>query len=101
MQSISRSFSNFLDVTLDWNEYDFVHNIIAGQACRHAIVHNAEVANQSCISQLQSAKKRTIVQNLKVQDKIILSSDDVSTVGDSMTSYIKVLASKIDEKYHR
>ncbi len=100
MQSISRTFTNFLGVSLDWNEYDFVHNIIAGQACRHAIVHNAEVVDESCVGQLKSAKKRAVALDLKLDDKIVFSDDDVKLVGEAMVNYMSELVLKIENQYH-
>ena len=90
MKSIARAFRTYL--LFDPVRDKHVSNIIAAQACRHAIVHRGVVADEQCIRQLAHAKDREVKQRLAAGDAIAFTLPELRTVGQSMRSYLEAVA---------
>ena len=96
MGSIAKAFSRFFDTEIEWDSN--VSNIIAAQACRHAIVHSGEIADNKCIKQLAVAKTRTIKIGLNENEKIAFDKDEIVVIGDSMKVYIRNISNLLLNK---
>lgn len=93
MQSITR----FLKEYIAWSPHRDVNidTIIFAQAARHAIVHNGSIADRRFISQIDSAKSRTIMTNIKEGDEIEFKPDEVKELGLIMIAFIGNMAGQI------
>ena len=66
-------------------------NIIVGQACRHAIVHDGATANSRVMNQVRNAIPRTLKPNLTLNEKIQFSISEIEDLAEEMKSYIENL----------
>jgi hypothetical protein len=95
MQSTHRAFKHYFGVELPTTEA--VKNIIVGQACRHAIVHDGATANARVMNQVRNATPRTLKQDLCLNQKIKFSIAEVDLLAADMKSYIENLANVVGE----
>lgn len=86
MKSIARGFKTWVQYEPDRD--DDVRNIIAAQACRHAIVHAGGVADARLIQLLRNQTPRTVKPDLAVGDEIGFSLQELKQVSESMTKYL-------------
>jgi len=86
MQSISRAFKEYFG--FEPQKDKIVNNIIAGQACRHIIVHSGNIANCRLIRQISHAEPRDIKMRIKENELIEFIPDEIRIVGDSMKTYV-------------
>jgi len=93
MGSIAKAYKRFFGIVVEWDTN--VSNIITAHACRHAIVHSAEIADHACINQLKAAKDREIKKDLKENEPIEFNIDEIKTIGKSMELYIKSLCDSL------
>jgi hypothetical protein len=96
MQSVRRAFRDHLEV--DVEKTDVVHDIIAGQACRHAIVHTGGVVNDRILRQVVNARPRRVKSGLKRDEVVEFSPEEVELVAAAMSQYVDVLAAKVAER---
>jgi hypothetical protein len=94
MQSIARSFKEYLDITIDRSED--VNDIILAQGCRHVIVHSGGEVGNRLIRQLSGAKPRKLKPILNVGESIQFSVEEVSQVAKSMLAYLEAVASQVE-----
>ena len=90
MGSTHRAFREYFGVNIEVDER--VHNIIAGQACRHAIVHDAARCNSRTMNQLRSATPRSLKPDLEVGQTITFTIAEVEALSADMTGYVEALA---------
>lgn len=89
MKSVARTFKDYIG--FEPAQDTDVNNIILGQACRHAIVHNGATANEKTIGQILKAVPRNIKVELSKGQKIVFTPDEVKNIGDCMIRYSKNL----------
>ena len=94
MQSTHRSFKQFFGVEMQTDEA--VRDIIVGQACRHAIVHDASVANARVMNQIRNASPRTLKRDLSLNEKIQFSIDEIDFLAAQMRAYMSTLVEKVE-----
>lgn len=97
MQSISRAFKDYLDISLDRN--DSVNDIIVGLSCRHVIVHSGGVADGRFMRQVAGAKPRKVRTIFVPGERIQFSDTEVLDVADSMVKYVTSAVDKVTEKF--
>lgn len=97
MQSIGRAFSDYLEIAVEKDA--IVNDIICGQACRHAIVHDGARVNARVIRQISAANPRRLKQKIKEGDNLKFSPEEVDMLCVSMSTYIESLCGKLQEKY--
>jgi len=95
MQSTHRAFRHYFSVEIETD--DEARNIIAGQACRHAIVHNGAKVNTRIINQLRNAYPRTLKPDLMTGEKIEFTIDEINLLSGDMSGYISNLISKVKD----
>lgn len=93
MQSTHRAFKQYFGVELETSQT--VKNIILGQACRHAIVHDGATANARVINQVRNAIPRTLKPKLTLNEKIQFSINEIEELAREMKSYIEQLIERI------
>ncbi len=86
MQSIARAFGSYCGYSHD-KDGD-VNNIIAGQACRHVIVHSDAVVTRKCVQQTLEATPRTLKENLVVEETVKFTVGEIKILSDSMFRYV-------------
>lgn len=90
MGSTVRAFKNFTSITL---ERDVVmNNIIAAQACRHAIVHASGRINDKTLKQVSTANPRSIKPTLSLGDSVSFVADEVEAVKNDMVNFVARLS---------
>jgi len=94
MQSIARSFKEYLDITIDRSED--LNDIILAQGCRHVIVHSGGEVGNRLIRQISGAKPRKLKPILNVGESIQFSVEEVSQVAKSMLAYLEAVASQVE-----
>ena len=89
MQSIARAFKDYIGVD-EIPRDKIVNNIncLEPRPCRHGIVHDGSTANKRVIDQIKSANPRELKPNLKVEEKILFTEDEIKIITTSMTRYI-------------
>jgi hypothetical protein len=92
MQAIHRAFKEYLTISIEKD--NLVNNIILAQACRHVIVHSGGVASERLIRQIKGAFPRDVKSEIKRDNKVQFSPDEVEIVSKSMGKYVKSLAEK-------
>jgi hypothetical protein len=90
MGSIARAFGEY--VGYEPPRTPQVHNIIAGQACRHAIVHAGGIVDRRLIRQLASANSRQVQRDLVEGETIQFTPEEITIVATSMKAYVDDLA---------
>ncbi|NKF24796.1 hypothetical protein [Solimonas marina] len=93
MQSTHRAFQKYFKVDLETDET--VKNVIVGQACRHALVHDGGKANHRIIRQIRNATPRTLKPNLSQGEQIRFSISEVEMLSNEMRTYIQTLVTKM------
>ncbi len=96
MQSICREFKLYFG--FDINKNSDVDNIILSQASRHSIVHALSIADKKFMNQIRNANKRTIKPNIKINDEIVFSTDEIEKVIESMNNFLMMLFENIKIK---
>jgi hypothetical protein len=89
MQSIGRAFKNHLKVEIPMDRS--LNNIIAGQASRHVIVHNAGRVDARMVRQLRDAQPRDLAPSLKPGAPVAFAPPEIRVLAESMTSYLNAL----------
>ena len=97
MKSISRTFRDYFSIETDIDP-SVVDNIIAGQACRHAIVHSGARASLKTINELRAAPNRSILQAIERDASIDVSADDLSVIEENMKMYISRLSDAVETR---
>ncbi|MFH1718881.1 MAG: hypothetical protein ABIF19_16115 [Planctomycetota bacterium] len=95
MQSISRAFDDYLGFKPEWNSE--VNNIILALACRHAIVHSGGVVTNKTCKQVSIAVPRALKIDLANGQRIQFTTEEVTIVSGSMTSYLNSLIRGVDK----
>jgi hypothetical protein len=93
MQSIARAFKNHLRVEIPKGAD--VHNIIAGQAARHAIVHAGSEVDDRMVRQLKDANPRDLLPSVTVGEKVRFAPQHVRLLAAAMTSYLDDLLPRL------
>lgn len=86
MKSIGRALNKYFGYNQGRDQV--IHDIVAGQACRHAIVHSGLEADRRLIRQLRSIKPRSIKPEIELGDQLQFSEEEVRRVGNAMTVYL-------------
>lgn len=86
MQSIARAFGSYCGYSPDKDED--VNNIIAGQACRHVIVHSGAVVTKKCVQQTSKVTPRTLKKTLVVGETVKFTVDEIRILSESMIRYV-------------
>jgi hypothetical protein len=86
MQSISRSFERFTGFLPPKSNH--VHNIILGQAARHAIVHAGSRVDERFLGQVVNASPRDVMPIPTLGEEIQLEREDVERIAVSMEHYL-------------
>jgi len=89
MQSTTRAFEELTGFKVDKDPV--VHDIIAAQASRHAIVHTGEMASLRTGRQLASAYPRAIKPHLIAGERIVFSVEEILAVANAMETYLERL----------
>jgi hypothetical protein len=95
-KSIARSFGDYLGIAIVQNAD--VNDIIAGLACRHAIVHSGGMIDRRCAAQLQSAKPRSLKIDMQMGDRIQFRTEEVAVLSKAMTRYVENAMTLLKEK---
>ena len=93
MKSVSRAFKTYFGIEIVKD--DQVNNIIVGQACRHAIVHDGARANSRILRQIENAKPRTLKQQITENEQISFMPSEVEELAQNMKAYAITLHEKI------
>lgn len=93
MKSVSRAFSRYFGIEIGKNEY--VNNIIVGQACRHAIVHDGGRANSRVLRQIENARPRTLKIPIGENEQISFTPAEVEELAQNMRMYAVNLHAQI------
>jgi hypothetical protein len=93
MQSIHRAFRKYFEI--DMLRDGRVNDIVAAQACRHAIVHAAGIVNERTIKQLANANPRTLKQHLKLGEQVQFSTDEIERAAAVMEEYLTELTGRV------
>lgn len=93
MQSICREFKQYFGFNIEKNSD--VDNIILSQASRHSIVHALSVSDKKFINQIRNTKSRTIKTNIKLNDAIIFTPEEIEVVIESMNNFFDMLFKRI------
>ena len=96
MGSISRAMKDILCLELPWDKT--INNIITMQACRHAIAHAGEIADEKLINQLRKSSERDIQKDIVVGRRVQFTPDEVTLGGEEMLNYLSNLISKLDSR---
>ncbi|WP_341842213.1 CHC2 zinc finger domain-containing protein [Chitinophaga caseinilytica] len=96
MQSTLREFQNYFDVSCPPEK--LVHDIILAQASRHAIVHSLSIADEKFISQVNFAKKRTLLKEIELNSELKFAEADIMSIEESMLGFIHHLIEDISGK---
>jgi hypothetical protein len=91
MQSIRRTFKKYFAVEMARDEC--VNDIIAAQACRHAIVHAGGIANERTMKQLSNARPRSVKIDVQLRGRIQFSPEEIEHVSAQMGAYLSKLDS--------
>jgi hypothetical protein len=86
MKSINRTLKTYFDVDLERDEV--VNDIIAGQACRHAIVHSGLTCDSRMVSQLSGAKPRSVKPSVQLGERIQFNPTEVGQVQAAMLTFL-------------
>lgn len=86
MKNIARAFKSYLG--FEPHKDKNVNNIILAQACRHAIVHSGGVVKDRIIKQVSHATPRQVKQDLSLNQRLSFTTDEIRTIGASMTNYL-------------
>jgi hypothetical protein len=89
MQSIGRAFKTHLKVEIPKDRS--LNNIIAGQASRHVIVHNAGRVDGRMVRQLRDAEPRDLATSLSPGATVTFAPSEIRVLAESMTSYLSTL----------
>lgn len=93
MKSIARAFGDYLETDIERDAE--VNDLIAGLACRHAIVHSGGVVDRACVRQLQVARPRTLKESLVLRDQIQFDTEEVHRLADTMERYVGTVARRV------
>jgi hypothetical protein len=93
MQSVHRAFRKYFEI--DMLRDGQVNDIIAAQACRHAIVHAAGIVNERTIKQLANANPRTLKQHVNLGERVQFTTDEIERVAAAMDEYLIKLAGRV------
>ena len=93
MQSISRAFEDYVDISLERDQD--VNNIIVGQACRNVIVHKGAVIDERLIRQISGAKPRTLKQQLHLGKNVEFTPEEIQVLSASMFLYVNRLCAAV------
>ena len=92
MQSISRTFERYFDVSMTRDEV--ANDIIVGQASRHVIVHAGSKVDRKMMLQVSKANPRTLKRELREGMMIQYSVDEIHKLGEAMSRYLADLETK-------
>ena len=94
MQSIGKTFKKYFGCMLEQDTN--VNNIILSHACRHSIVHYGGVAHAKTIKQISNAIPRDLKPELKLDDIILFSPEEIKIVAENMLEYVGKLQQHFD-----
>jgi hypothetical protein len=109
VESSDLSFQDMKSIGRIWKDYfgfdhardSILNDIIAAQACRHAIVHSGLIADNRLIGQLKNATPRSIKPDLALGDRIQFTREEVGRAEAAMTTYIERAAADLDASLRR
>ena len=93
MRSVNRAFNKYFGIEIE--KTDNVNNIILGQACRHAIVHDGGRANARILRQTDNARPRSLKPQISENEQIDFTPSEVEQLATDMRVYAVALHSKI------
>jgi hypothetical protein len=89
MQSIGRSFRDYFDYEPPKDEV--TNDIIMSQACRHVTVHSAGIVDHRMMGQVRSAHPPTLKPEIRENEKVQFTEDEVPIVSAQMKSFLQDL----------
>lgn len=98
MKSTREAFQTYIGVEIDRDET--MDNIIAGQACRHVIAHAGSVADEALIRQLRGAGRRTLKVDIRQDDRIQFSREEVEHLAQAMLTFVRDVVRRTTEVLH-
>lgn len=93
MQSVHRAFKKYFGIEMKRDTT--VNDIIVGQACRHAIVHDGGRANTRIVRQIADAKPRSLKPDVKENEQLLFTPEEVEELSRHMREYTKILLDRI------
>ena len=96
MQSTNRAFKQYLGFSLPIDVT--LNNIIFAQAARHTIVHSSAIADNKFHNQIRNLTPREIKTNIRKNDPIKITSDELSLIDDSMRQSLDYCIERIKER---
>ncbi len=90
MAATVRAFSSYTSLVPPRDE--LMHNIIAAQACRHAIVHSGGKVTERTLKQLLKVSPRTLKSYLVVGEVLRFSLSEVKQIMSDMTMFLERLS---------
>lgn len=94
MKSVSRAFKKYFGIEIERDAS--VNDIILGQACRHAIVHDGGRANSRTLRQTKAARPRSLKTDLRENQQIEFTPEEVEELGKHMRKYVSNLLTQIE-----
>lgn len=94
MKSVSRTFKKYFGIEIGRDAH--VNDIILGQACRHAIVHDGGRVNSRTLRQTTAATPRKLKPDLHENQQIEFSPEEVELLGNCMRAYASNLLTQIE-----
>jgi hypothetical protein len=94
MQSIGRAFKDYLGYRRARDQT--TNDIITGQACRNAIVHNGARVDRRLMNQLANAEPRSVRRLLLLDERISFSPDEVEAISKAMSMYLTDVSKGIE-----
>lgn len=94
MQSIVRTFKHYWRIEIARDQK--MNDIILGQAARHVIVHSAARIDAKMVAQVEKAQPRTLKENVRVDDSIEFSVDEIRCLGAAMVEFIADLEARVE-----
>lgn len=86
-KSIQRTFKDFFDV--DVPRDGITHDVGAGLAFRHALVHNGGVVDQSCLRQIEALSPRSFKPKAALEEVVHFDTAEVKALAGSMQAYVE------------
>jgi hypothetical protein len=94
MQSIQREFIKYFGIKIEKTKN--VNNIIASQAFRHCIAHEAGKINTRLVNQVKGATPRDLKKTIQLGEDINFTEEEIEIVSSNMITYVKELSNEVD-----
>jgi hypothetical protein len=89
MKSVYQTFNNYFGFAHEKDQD--VNTVIMGQACRHIMVHAGGRVTEKLLNQVAEAQPRKIKHDIRINEEIEFSEEEIKILTTSMMSYLKRL----------